>query len=144
MGGGHHRYRAFGLIQPRGGFADPDPAGHLGGSGLSYFESRRYLYYDLFRVRVRVMEINFYGPMLRGQGIRIDNRWNELLADDYDDLRFHITLMESLGRRIRRTYGWIFSALLVCFVAKIIVHPTALTSGDELWAEPPSARSRPR
>ena len=32
-----------------------------------YFESRRYLYYDLFRVRVRVMEINFYGPMLRGQ-----------------------------------------------------------------------------
>ena len=46
-----------------GGVADPDPAGQLGGSG------RRYLYYDLFRVRVRVMEINFYGPMLRGQGI---------------------------------------------------------------------------
>ena len=62
-----------------------------------YFELRRYLYYDLFRVRVRVMEINFYGPMLRGQGITIDNRWNDLLADDYDDLRFHITLMEALG-----------------------------------------------
>ena len=98
-----------------------------------YFESRRYLYYDLFRVRVRVMEINFYGPMLRGQGITIDNRWNDLLADDYDDLRFHITLMEALGRRIRRTYGWIFSVLLGCFVAKILVHPTALTSVDELW-----------
>ena len=31
-------------------------------------EARRYLYYDLFRVRLRVMEINFYGPLLRGQG----------------------------------------------------------------------------
>ena len=29
---------------------------------------------------VRVMEINFYGPMLRGQGITIDNNWNDLLA----------------------------------------------------------------
>ena len=75
------------------------------------FEARRYLYYDLFRVRVRVMEINFYGPLLRGEGMRVNNRWNELLAQDYKDLRFHITLAESIGRRIRRTYGWIFSAL---------------------------------
>ena len=26
------------------------------------------------------MEINFYGPMLRGQRITIDNNWNDLLA----------------------------------------------------------------
>jgi uncharacterized membrane protein len=98
------------------------------------FEARRYLYYDLFRVRVRVMEINFFGPMLRGEGMRVDNRWNELLAEDYKDLRFHITLAESIGRRIRRAYGWIFSALLVCYLVKIIVHPTPLSSWDELWA----------
>ena len=98
------------------------------------FEARRYLYYDLYRVRVRVMEINFYGPILRGEGMRVDNRWNELLAKDYEDLRFHITLPESLGRRIRRTYGWIFTALLVCYVVKIIIHPTPLTSWDDLWA----------
>ncbi len=98
-----------------------------------YFESRRYLYYDLFRVRVRVMEINFYGPMLRGRSIDTRNRWNELLASDYDDLRFHISLMEALGRRIRRTYGWIFGALLVCYVAKVFVHPTPLTTLDQLW-----------
>jgi len=68
-----------------------------------FFESRRYLYYDLFRVRVRVMEINFFGPILAGQGVRTDNGWTELLAEDYKDLRFHITIMEALGRRIRRT-----------------------------------------
>jgi uncharacterized membrane protein len=99
-----------------------------------FFEARRYLYYDLYRVRVRVMEINFYGPILRGEGMRVDNRWNELLAKDYEDLRFHITLPESLGRRLRRTYGWIFTALLVCYVVKIIIHPTPLTSWDDLWA----------
>ena len=80
------------------------------------------------------MEINFYGPILRGEGMRVDNRWNELLAADYQDLRFHITLAESIGRRIRRTYGWIFSALLVCYLVKVIVHPTSLSSWDELWA----------
>lgn len=98
-----------------------------------YIESRRYLYYDLFRVRVRVMEINFYGPMLIRQQLSSLNRWNELLAWDYRDLRFHISLMEALGRRIRRTYGWIFSALLACYLAKIVVHPTPIDSWQQLW-----------
>jgi uncharacterized membrane protein len=98
------------------------------------FEARRYLYYDLFRVRVRVMEINFYGPILKGQGMHIDNHWNDLLAEDYRDLRFHISFIEAVGRRIRRTYGWIFAVLLVCYLAKIFVHPTPLASLHELWA----------
>jgi uncharacterized membrane protein len=96
--------------------------------GFLFFEARRYCFYDLFRVRVRVMEMHFYGPILRGEGIRVDNRWNELLADDYDDMRFHIGLTEALGRRIRRTYGWIFAAQFCCYVAKIVVHPTPALS----------------
>jgi len=82
---------------------------------------------------VRVMEINFFGPILAGQGVRTDNGWTELLAEDYKDLRFHITIMEAVGRRIRRTYGWIFAALLACYLAKILVHPTPITSLQELW-----------
>jgi uncharacterized membrane protein len=80
------------------------------------------------------MEINFYGPILRGQEVRTDNRWNELLAEDYGDMRFHISFMEAIGRRIRRAYGWIFAALLACYLAKIIVHPTPIASLNELWA----------
>lgn len=98
-----------------------------------FFEARRYMYYDLFRVRVRVLEINFFGPVLTGQNMERANRWNELLAEDYRNMRFHITFMESLGRRIRRAYGWIFAALLACYLAKILVHPTAIGSLDELW-----------
>ncbi|MFO1153835.1 MAG: DUF2270 domain-containing protein [Rhodospirillales bacterium] len=120
-------------------FANPDasPVPMLLGSWLVVaflaFESRRYLYYDVFRVRVRVMEINFYGPMLRGEGLRIDNHWNELLAEDYRTLRFHIGYMEALGRRIRRNYGWLFATQLICYVGKLIVHPTPLGSFDQLW-----------
>lgn len=97
------------------------------------FEARRYVYYDIFRIRVRVMEINFYGPMLMGRGIRTDNRWNELLAEDYRSLRFHITYLEALGRRLRRNYAWLFVTQLACYAGKIIVHPTPLRTLDELW-----------
>jgi uncharacterized membrane protein len=97
------------------------------------FESRRYLFYDLFRVRLRVMEMNFYAPMLRGEGIQTANGWNDLLAGDYMHLHFHISLLESVGRRIRRTYGWLFFAQLACWVAKIVVHPTPLTTFEQIW-----------
>lgn len=69
------------------------------------FEARRYQIYDIYRVRVRIMEINFFGPILNGRGVRTDNRWNEYLADDYRNLRFHIGYIESLGRRLRRNYA---------------------------------------
>lgn len=98
------------------------------------FEARRYVYYDIFRMRVRVMEVNFYAPMLAGRGIRTDNNWNELLATDYRELRFHITYWEALGRRLRRNYAWLFVIQLACYAGKIIVHPTALRSFEELWA----------
>lgn len=97
------------------------------------FESRRYLYYDLFRVRVRVMEINFYGPLLLGDPIGVGNQWNKLLAEDYHEMCFHISLLEAIGRRLRRTYGWLFGALLICYLAKLLVHPTPLDSFSGLW-----------
>ena len=101
--------------------------------GFLFFEARRYIYYDIFRMRVRVMEINLYGPILRGEGVRTDNGWNRLLADDYDSMYFHITFMEAVGRRLRRNYGWLFATHLVCYLGKIIVQPTPLTSLDMLW-----------
>ena len=45
-----------------------------------------------------------------------------------------MSLMEAVGRRIRRIYGWIFAVLLICYFGKIFVHPTPLSSIDQLWA----------
>src|SRR3954468_23988968 len=71
-------------------------------------EARRYRFFDFWRIRAHVLEVNFFGPILRGRGPRIDNGWNETLARDYEDPRLHITWLEAAGRRIRRTYGWVF------------------------------------
>jgi len=96
-------------------------------------EARRYRYFDIWRTRVRLMEVNFYGPMLRGAGTHVENGWNEALARDLDHLRFHISYWEAMGRRFRRNYLWIFVVLGASFIAKITVHPVPLQSWSEFW-----------
>src|SRR6201989_1536511 len=39
-------------------------------------EARRYRYFDIWRTRVRIMETGMFGPILRGEGVRVDNGWN--------------------------------------------------------------------
>ena len=98
------------------------------------FEARRYRYFDIWRTRVRVMEVSFYGPILRGQGIRTESGWNQVLADDYTGLYFHIGYLEAIGRRLRRNYGWIFAIQIVSYWGKLAIHPTPISGLPELFA----------
>jgi len=97
------------------------------------FEGRRYRYFDIWRTRVRIMEVSFFGPLLRGQGVRTENGWNQVLADEYAGLYFHISFLEAAGRRLRRNYCWIFGVQIVSFWGKISIHPTPIASLDQLW-----------
>ncbi len=97
------------------------------------FEARRYRYFDVWRVRVRVMETQFFGPILRGQGLRVDNGWNQALADDYEGLHFHISFAEAAGRRLRRNYSWILAIQAVAYYGKLFIHPLPLLSMGQLW-----------
>ena len=63
-------------------------------------EARRYRFFDFWRIRAHILELHFFGPILRGQGPRLDNGWNELLYDDYHRPRLHITWLEAVGRRL--------------------------------------------
>ena len=47
-------------------------------------EARRYRYFNVWRARCRVLEIDVCAPLLRGEGVRMDGKWNTLLADDYE------------------------------------------------------------
>src|SRR6202045_980022 len=47
------------------------------------FEARRYRYFNVWRARARLLETDFYAPMISGGGIRTDTGWTELLAKDY-------------------------------------------------------------
>ena len=97
-------------------------------------ETRRYRYFDIWRTRVRLMEVCFYGPILKGEGVRTDNGWNEALIRDYQHLRFHISNWEAAGRRLRRNYAWLFVIQAVAYLAKICIHPLPLRTLDQLWA----------
>ena len=96
-------------------------------------EARRYRFFDFWRMRAHVLELQFFGPILRGQGIRTDNGWNEILYNDYIHPNLHISLIEAVGRRLRRNYGWIFSIQVVAYVGKLLIHPDPITHISELW-----------
>ena len=96
-------------------------------------EARRYRYFDIWRTRVRMMETSMYGPLLRLKGVRIDDGWNEALALDYEQLHFHISFLEAMGRRLRRNYSFLFLIQGISYAAKICIHPTPVRSLAQLW-----------
>src|SRR5262249_39254370 len=98
-----------------------------------YIEARRYRFFDFWRVRAHVLEVYFFGPILRGQGVRVDNGWNEILYQDYRAPHLHITTLEAVGRRLRRNYGWIFAIQVVAYVGKLLIHPVPISSLADLW-----------
>src|SRR5829696_9174014 len=98
-----------------------------------YIEARRYRFFDFWRMRAHLLEVYFFGPILRGQGVRIDNGWNEVLYQDYRAPNLHITLLEALGRRLRRNYSWIFLIQVTCYIGKLLIHPEPIVSVEEFF-----------
>src|SRR5215475_2615558 len=97
------------------------------------FEARRYRYFNVWRARARLLETDFYAPMLRGEGVQLDSGWTSLLAHDYVAPRYHISFARAIGRRLRRTYGWIFVIQAIAYYGKLAIHPNAITTLADLW-----------
>ena len=97
------------------------------------FEARRYRYFNVWRARARLLETDFYAPMIRGEGIGSGLGWAELLAKDYCDPRYHISFARAIGRRLRRTYAWIFVIQAVAYYGKLAIHPAPLATLADLW-----------
>jgi uncharacterized membrane protein len=104
------------------------------------FEARRYRYFNVWRARARWMETYFYAPMLLGKSGAPSLAWEEVLARDYCEPQYHITLARAIGRRLRRNYGYVLAIQALAYVGKIAVHPTAVTSFSE-FVDRASARS---
>ena len=97
------------------------------------FEARRYRYFNVWRARARLLETDFYAPMIRGEGAGLDPARAELLANDYCHPRYHISLSRAIGRRLRRTYAWIYGIQAIAYYGKLAIHPTPLTSLADVW-----------
>jgi uncharacterized membrane protein len=96
-------------------------------------EARRYRFFDFWRMRAHVLEVHFFGPILDGRGVRLENRWNEILYQDYLTPNLHITYAEAVGRRLRHNYCWIFVIQVTAYIGKLLIHPVPVASFEEFW-----------
>ena len=96
-------------------------------------EARRYRYFNIWRARARLLETDFYTPMLRGDPVVLNAHWSKLLARDLCQPRYHVSLARAAGRRLRRTYGWIFLIQALAYYGKLAIHPTPLHTASQLW-----------
>ncbi len=95
-------------------------------------EARRYRYFNVWRARARWLETHFYAPMLTEGDLHLEDDWQTVLANDYLRPRYHVSFIVSIGRRIRRNYLWILLIQSIAYVGKLIVHPTPVSSLEEM------------
>ena len=94
-------------------------------------ESRRYKYFDLWRWRIALLNENFFSQLVfNTKPLHPD--WREKLGMELRNSRFKISFMEAFGRRLRRNYSWIFILLGICWIAKILIHPTPIESFGQI------------
>lgn len=94
-------------------------------------EARRYRFFYVWRFRARVLELTFYVPLLRGEGAGLTNEYGTPLSDDYEKPKYRISMARSIGRRLRRIYGYVFATLGLAFIAKLLIHPADVASPAE-------------
>jgi len=93
-----------------------------------FLESRRYRHYDVWQTRVHLLESHFFAALLQPQAREPSQEWRRLLAKDLQSPAYHITYREAFGWRLRRSYVWIFIVLLLTWLAKLALHPSATSS----------------
>lgn len=87
------------------------------------FEARRFRYFDVWRSRVRMLEENFFIPIIRRNLISPRADWREFVAQDLDRPTFKISFLDAVGIRLRYNYIWIYLAILIAWLAKLYMHP---------------------
>jgi uncharacterized membrane protein len=85
------------------------------------FEARRFRFFDVWRSRVRMIEENFYGPILRRDLRSPVDRWGEHVADDLLHPKFKITMLQAIKARLLRNYAYVFVFLLLAWIGRLVV-----------------------
>jgi uncharacterized membrane protein len=96
-------------------------------------EARRYRYFSVYRARVRMIEENFYLPMIRRNLVSPKEDWRERVADDLDAPKFKTTYLEALLLRLRRNYVWLYGIVLITWFVKLFIHPAPVQHFSEIF-----------
>jgi uncharacterized membrane protein len=89
---------------------------------MLWIESRRYRFYDAFRGRLRMIESHFLVPMVSQNPRLLDGDWWRLVSEDLIMPSFKITRLETIERRLKRNYVFIFAIIMIAWTIKIFIH----------------------
>lgn len=83
-------------------------------------EAQRFRFFDLFHSRLRMVEENFYGPMLRRDLESPQADWGKCVAEDLILPHFHISMRQAIRARLARVYGSLFLVEIVGWILVVI------------------------
>ncbi len=127
---------AAGVLTYSFGEGHPSPWSIIAGLAIVtlflFIEARRFRFADVWRSRVRMIEENFYGPILRRDPVSPAVEWATLVAKDLFRPRFKISAIAALRARLLRNYLPMYAVLVVAFVVKMGTQPAAAQSWGEV------------
>jgi uncharacterized membrane protein len=85
-------------------------------------EARRTRYYDLWSSWVRLLETEYFAPILQDNAVTVNDTWQELIVRDLGYPHFKTTFWQMVGRRLRDNYMSIYLFLLLSWLVKLL-HP---------------------
>lgn len=95
-------------------------------------EARRFRFFDVWRSRIRLIETNFFGPILERNLQSPEIHWGHLISEDLNQPRFHLTLMQSVRVRLMKNYLLMFGVVAVAWLIKVEIHPRPALAPHEL------------
>jgi uncharacterized membrane protein len=88
-------------------------------------ESQRFRFSDVYRARVRMVEENFYVPLLRRDLVSPMADWGPLVAEDLLHPRFHLTMRQAIRARLGRIYLPLYVAQLIGWLSLVALQRPA-------------------
>lgn len=103
-----------------------------------WIESRRYLFFDVWRSQVRILEENLFAHALEPTQVE-EEGWRRRLSADMRRPAFKISILEALGRRLRRVYLALIGILLAAWLLRLITQSRTaadLVERAGIWTVP--------
>lgn len=91
-------------------------------------EARRTRYYNLWSSWLRLLETEYFAPILQNNYVTINDIWQALIVRDLGYPHFKTTFWQMLGRRLRDNYLAIYLFLILSWLVKLIAHHPPLNT----------------
>ena len=95
-------------------------------------EAQRFRFFDVFHSRLRMIEENFYGPLLRRDLASPLANWGKIVAADLLTPHFHLSLRQAIRARLARVYAPLFVAQIIGWILVVVLNRRVVGEG---WFE---------